>query len=158
MAPKWEGFDFGNDPAFSDLVRLVVMTWRTKKWSVSSNALLLARRSLPRGARSKHGCNLPVLDAKVPRQHKDGLALNKEMQKKRALWSQAGRRILPELPVTAGRHVGGKICWGSERFLNPKLPDYEITKWDYCAGGTYSFGLADPSPKKNISSCFTMTS
>jgi hypothetical protein len=28
----------------------------------------------------------------------------------------------------------------------------------YFAGGTYSFGLADPSPKKNISICFTMTS
>ena len=25
-------------------------------------------------------------------------------------------------------------------------------------GGTYSFGFADPSPKKNISSCFTIAS
>jgi hypothetical protein len=26
------------------------------------------------------------------------------------------------------------------------------------AGGTYSLGNADPSPKKNISNCFTITS
>ncbi len=28
----------------------------------------------------------------------------------------------------------------------------------YSFGATYSFGFADPSPKKNISNCFTMTS
>src|ERR1700728_641217 len=28
----------------------------------------------------------------------------------------------------------------------------------YSFGATYSFGLADPSPKKNMSSCFTITS
>src|SRR5271157_799322 len=28
----------------------------------------------------------------------------------------------------------------------------------FSAGGTYSLGLAEPSPKKNISNCLTMTS
>lgn len=28
----------------------------------------------------------------------------------------------------------------------------------FAAGGTYSFGTADPSPKKNWSICLTMTS
>ena len=50
------------------------------------------------------------------------------------------------------------------------LPASEASKWQscgrqcgssepyFCAGGTYSLGTAEPSPKKNISSCLTMAS
>jgi len=45
-------------------------------------------------------------------------------------------------------------CLKSAVRLNPKPGARSLVYF----GGTYSFGFADPSPKKNISSCFTITS
>ena len=39
------------------------------------------------------------------------LSLNKGMQRKAKLWSQAGQKMLRELPLKPGRLAGGKICW-----------------------------------------------
>jgi hypothetical protein len=53
-----------------------------------------------------------------------------------------------------------------ERALLPAAHDFafefnrevRVSPAFHFAGGTYSFGLADPSPKKNCSNCLTMTS
>ena len=39
-----------------------------------------------------------------------------------------------------------------------RKPNARSRKPVHPAGGTYSFGFSDPSPKKNISICFTITS
>jgi hypothetical protein len=40
----------------------------------------------------------------------------------------------------------------------PRAPVSASNGAPYFAGGTYSLGTAEPSPKKNMSICFTMTS
>ena len=46
----------------------------------------------------------------------------------------------------------------SQAKREPKAEAGSRSRFFYSFGGTYSFGLADPSPKKNISICFTITS
>src|SRR5579864_6234394 len=55
------------------------------------------------------------------------------------------------LPLTLNRLL---------KMRKPRKPISALSavKGFYCAGGTYSFGFADPSPKKNCSNCFTITS
>jgi hypothetical protein len=48
------------------------------------------------------------------------------------------------------------VCFGG-RLSNHKITQYQI-QFLQSFGGTYSFGFADPSPKKNASICFTITS
>jgi hypothetical protein len=53
------------------------------------------------------------------------------------------------------------LAVGAPRRGQPRRLSLHGIRWvrgGYCAGGTYSLGLAEPSPKKNISSCLTMTS
>jgi hypothetical protein len=73
----------------------------------------------------------------------------------------------------AGNRVPGFYCSTSEFVIPtegrnllplagptnlPMQPRRSRQRPIYSFGATYSFGLADPSPKKNISICFTMTS
>src|ERR1700730_10625963 len=90
--------------------------------------------------------------------------------------AEAGRKELRHLQRSArasnGREVtvwsGHSCSWRLTLFLNwegvrgrvahMSKPKPQAPPDHFCSGGTYSFGLADPSPKKNCSSCLTMTS
>jgi transposase len=65
------------------------------------------------------------------------LAMNRGMQKKRQLWSEAGQRALRELAMPAGQGAGARTCWRRwriwivrlRRWIEPPKKPLIETKW-----------------------------